>query len=266
MTPPVWHHEVPGAFNLRELGGYPVGRGEIAPGRVYRCDLLHRVDPAAATDWLQRRRITRLVDLRTVGEREGDGFVEARDGLDVVHLGLLDEVWSWRTERDEDRDDFLRDRTVEILDTFADRIGAVLGLIADAPDGVLFHCTAGKDRTGVVAASLLGMLGAERSVIIEDYAQSRTAMLGIVDWYRSRMDPPPEDPPDEAELTRLVERSASPATMAGVLDEIDRRHGGFVGWANDHGLDDTLPERLVDKLVVPRTAPRSGIIIDREGG
>ena len=164
-----WDGKVPGAFNLRDLGGNPVSGGTIAPGRVFRCDLLHRVDAELGARWLHQNDVRTLIDLRTLGEREGDGFMAASEHLDSLHRGLLDEVWSWEAENAAEDDWFLRDRTLEMYERFPDRIAQVLGDIAAAPANVLFHCTAGKDRTGFAAALILLALGVPRPVVMQDY-------------------------------------------------------------------------------------------------
>ena len=243
-----WAGGVPGAFNLRDLGGNEVEGGVIAAGRVYRCDLLHRVDAELGARWLREHGVGTLIDLRTVGEREGDGFMAASEHLDSLHRGLIDEVWSWEAENQASHEWFLRDRTIEMYERFPDRIATVLGDIAAAPANVLFHCTAGKDRTGVIASALLGVLGASRDVIVADYARSTDAMVGIIGWYRA-LDPDATHDPEREQ--KIIDRAASPATMAGVVDEIVGRHGSFAGWAADSGIDDDLISALREKLVVP---------------
>lgn len=261
-----WAGQVPGAFNLRDLGGNRVAHGVIARGRVYRCDLLHRVDAEMGAAWLRDHAVRTLIDLRTEGEREGDGFMAASEHLESLHRGLLDEVWSWTAENESSDEWFLRDRTLEMYERHGDRVVRVLEDIASAPSGVLFHCTAGKDRTGVVASALLGVLGADAETIVADYARSTDAMPGIIGWYRDLAlaerdadpnvgaDAPtePTDAEEAAELERrIVERAASPATMAGVVAGIEERYGSFAGWSIAHGADDSLAERLSLKLVVP---------------
>lgn len=238
---------VPGAFNLRDLGGNPVEGGVVATGRIFRSDLLHRVDPAAGASWLRDRGVRTLFDLRTAGERADDGFLAPSDDLDARHVGLLDEVWSWEAENAANDEWFLRDRTIDMYERHPDRIIGVLTEIAGAPAGVVFHCTAGKDRTGVIASALLGVLGASRDVIATDYARSRQAMSGLVGWYRSQAGAAPADSEQER---RILDRAATAQTMQGVVDEIVGRHGSFVGWASDVGLDDEVIATLRARLVV----------------
>ena len=242
--------EVPGAFNLRDLGGIEISGGVIAVGRVYRCDLLHRIDVDAAAQWLAERNVVTLIDLRTAQERIDDGHMPPSDSLDTLHLPLLDEVWSWEDEHAATDEWFLRDRTIEMYERHGDRIVAALTTIAESSAGspesaALFHCTAGKDRTGVVASALLGVLGADREAIVTDYANSTHAMEAIIAWYRAEnagAEPTPE--PDPERIERLMRRAASPTTMAGVIDHLDAHHGGFAGWAETAGLSPETLERL----------------------
>ena len=55
----------------------------------------------------------------------------------------------------------------------AKNMSEVLKVLAEAESGVLFHCTAGKDRTGVVSAIILMLCGVERETIVRDYVVSR---------------------------------------------------------------------------------------------
>ena len=245
---------VPGAFNLRELGGYRVERGTIRHGVLFRSDLLHRLDVDRAHRWLDERGVRVLVDLRTAGERDGDGFIEASSSLEARHRSLLDEVWSWRDEKDSGSEWFLRDRTIDMYVNHGDRIAVVLEDLASSSSAALFHCTAGKDRTGVVASALLGVLGAPRELIVADYARSTEAMVGIVGWYRDlalqQAAEAGEELPEFSEEAQreIVERAAAPETMSGVLDAIDERYGAFAAWAADAGIDESLVAALRAKF------------------
>lgn len=246
---------VPGAFNLRELGGYRVERGVIRPGVLYRSDLLHRLDVDRAHRWLDDRGVRVLVDLRTEGERSGDGFIETTDSLEARHRSLLDEVWSWRDEKDSGSEWFLRDRTVDMYVNHGDRIAVVLEDLVTSNGAALFHCTAGKDRTGVVSSALLGVLGASRELIVADYARSTEAMVGIVGWYRDlamkQAAASGEELPEFSEEAQreIVARAAAPETMHGVLDALIERFGSFDAWAADAGIDGSLVAALRAKFV-----------------
>ena len=95
---------------------------------------------------------------------------------------MLGEVWEPRQlAPDADAGEVLGELYVEMLDVGAPALAESLRLIA-RPGGLpaVFHCAAGKDRTGVLAALVLGLLGVDDDVIVEDYALSARAMDGLV--------------------------------------------------------------------------------------
>ena len=145
------------AFNVRDLGGLPTEDGRsIRRGLLYRGDGVHRL----AGDDLEKARTLALrtvVDLRTGGEIERGGrFPVEEYPVDWHHLPILERMWS---EDDlvatTGAVDFLCDRYVDMLRSGGPSIPASSSLAADGTP-MLFHCAAGKDRTGVVAAVLLG--------------------------------------------------------------------------------------------------------------
>jgi protein tyrosine/serine phosphatase len=82
--------------------------------------------------------------------------------------------------------EFLASRYLEMLDQGASSIISALDTIADADClPLVFHCSAGKDRTGVLAAVLLSVLGVSDDDIAADYALSRGAMRELADWVRT---------------------------------------------------------------------------------
>lgn len=240
---------VPGAFNFRDLGGVVVDDGVLAPGRVFRSDLLHRSDIEDAHAALARLGVGTVVDLRVLDERHADGALDGHDDLIVHHIPLLSEVWDWDDEVAAEEDTFLRDRSIEMFDHRGHQVAAVLRVFVTAPPGaVAFHCTAGKDRTGVVAAALLGVLGADVDDIVADYARSAEAMPAIAAWFREHSPAPALDPEVGERLRR---RAAMPETMRGVIEHLEERYGGFAGWATAAGLGVSEVAALRERFVVP---------------
>jgi protein-tyrosine phosphatase len=112
-------------------------------------------------------------------------------------------------------------------------------LVADEGP-VLFHCAAGKDRTGVVAAVVLGLLGVTPEVIADDYHVSASAMAAFVDWitleFPEALDAMTSQPPEYLE--------APADAMLAFLAEVDHRHGSMEGLARSLGVTDAVIERL----------------------
>jgi protein-tyrosine phosphatase len=239
-----------GVFNLRDLGGLPTRHGTTtASGRIYRADGLHRTD-AAGAEAVAGLGIRHLIDLRTLDERVEDGVFDHPE-IDATHIPLIERTWVWQEEFRNREGDLLLAGYLQIVTDNRDRLAEVLAAISTVDDTVVFHCTAGKDRTGVVAALLLALAGVDDDVIAADYARSAQAMVDMRAWYERNAAP---DAPSFAE--RMRERGmdpdlamklihAEPATMLAFLSELRRRAGSVetfvVEWL---GLDPGTVSRL----------------------
>jgi protein-tyrosine phosphatase len=167
-------------MNFRDLGGYPAAGGRVVrTGLVFRSDGLHALtegDCGVITGLGLRT----VFDLRRDRERERQPSVAHTDGLEATILAigdrgpvaqqpeLLDMVLSG--ELPEADDAFMVGEYVRMLDDHAADFGQLLGSLAE-PGALpaLFHCTAGKDRTGLAAALLLLGLGVDREIVLDDY-------------------------------------------------------------------------------------------------
>jgi protein tyrosine/serine phosphatase len=109
----------------------------------------------------------------------------------------------------------------------------------------VYHCAAGKDRTGVISAVLLGVLGVRDDVIVADYAATQENLDAIVErlleteGYQTMLAALPPDT-----------MHAEADTMVAFLEGIRARYGSMRGYARDAGLEDQTVERLVERLVV----------------
>jgi protein tyrosine/serine phosphatase len=162
-------------FNFRDLGGYPTSDGRtVAWRRLYRSGELGRM-AGEDQDRFTAIGIRTVVDLRRPVEIAKHGRVPVIDGVVYHHLHLLHPHWE-PTEilTEADRTAYLLARYGEMSSEGGEAIGAALRLVADAATAPLvFHCAAGKDRTGIVAALVLSLLGVNDQTIAADYAISQ---------------------------------------------------------------------------------------------
>lgn len=121
-----------------------------------------------------------------------------------------------------------------------------VGLVADGPAPVLVHCAAGKDRTGLVVALALRLVGVPRAAVLADFALTTDAMPEVL---RRLVATSPL--PAGADLSTLPPEyfTAPAAALEAVLDVWDDHEGGTGGWARAHGAPDDLVERLRGALV-----------------
>ena len=230
-------------FNLRDLGGYLGDGGRAIRWRtVLRGDGIHRLP---ATD-LTAMGIRTVLDLRTDAEIAERGRAEA-PGLHWYHLPVLKTIWEteWFTDG-MGPGRFLADRYLVMLDEGAESLATALRVLGN-PKAVpaVFHCAAGKDRTGVMASILLSLLGVDDDTIAADYHLSRAGMDRMVEFirrtYPDRYEVMADQPP--------VFLDAPAEAMALFLADVKGRWGSVEGYAASIGAGDDVAAALRANLL-----------------
>jgi protein-tyrosine phosphatase len=230
--------EMEGCFNFRDLGGYPAGDGRTVKWqRLFRADGLHRLTETDLNQ-LAELGLATVIDLRTGQELEEVGRISwAAPDLAYHHLPMLDVLPDRTTYPAWVDASYVADRYVGMLEKGADAMAEALVLLADpAAYPAVFHCSAGKDRTGLLAALVLGLLGVSDGNIISDYALSQQAMGRMLTWLRAER---PEIR-DQIEDSAAAIVAAEPDTMALFIERLRQRHGSFIGYAESLGVGATI--------------------------
>ncbi|KAF2262271.1 hypothetical protein CC78DRAFT_498673, partial [Lojkania enalia] len=166
---------IPGIINIRDIGFN--ASPSLRRGLIYRAGALHSIPASSAEILKNELGIKLIIDLRS--EREVVRFPDPEiEGVKYVYLT------STRVPSPIDLNDFVskggEDGYVkiykEILEIHQPSIRAALAWIRDEETPLLFHCTAGKDRTGVLAAVILGLVGSPKEAIAHDYALTRVGI------------------------------------------------------------------------------------------
>jgi len=244
-----------GSFNFRDLGGYPGRDGRPTRwGRLFRSDALHELTPADVA-LLGELGLRTVIDLRTERElhRSGRGPLEP-EPVDFHHLAVVQEGVRGTVTADTESvaapappGDDLAERYLWYLEVGRASLVQALGLLADAGRyPLVFHCAAGKDRTGVLAALVLELAGVDREVIVADYVLTAERLAFIMDRWRA-------DPEFAERMARIPASrfSVEAATMEGFLDGLAERHGGARAWALGAGVPEATLDRLVDEVLDP---------------
>ena len=238
--------------NLRDLAGTPVAGGTIAPGFALRSDDLATVTDADA-DALVVGGLSAVIDLRSREEVRltGRGPLFARD-VAYHHLPLMTSIGlaSAAAARPE-RLPSMHELYVSRFERAAGQLVAALAIMAYSSGATAFHCSAGKDRTGVLAAALLLALGADDDTVVADYVATYRNLPAIMDrlggylreaFVQAGFD---LDAFESDERQRVRDERA----MADTLATLRARHGDPLAPLRAGGLSDPLIEALRERAV-----------------
>ena len=244
-----------GCFNVRDVGGYETTSGDRVRWRsLVRADNLHRLTPGGRASLLGYG-VATVVDVRAPFELRIDPSPFER-GLGIpgaptyLNIPLLD-----REERDREVAAAVdAAKTVEamyelLLERCREQFGAVIRAIASASaGGVLVHCHAGKDRTGLVAALVLAVAGVERRSIARDYALSDGCLRPLYEAQLRKI----RDAEQRAAVKRQIYsplNAARPRTMLTTLAYLEERYGGAFGYLRAAGVEQRELDRLCARMV-----------------
>ncbi|MBU2982839.1 tyrosine-protein phosphatase [Lentibacter algarum] len=248
MNTPSRHIAVAGTHNIRDLGGYLTARGTMVPQRRFlRADCLHRLAPGG-TKRLINEGLSSVVDLRTAQETaSAPSFFEGLPEVDYVNIPLFDDLSPAALANVQAPGLHpLVPFYLTALDTRGAALRDILTHIARVESGaVLFNCTAGKDRTGIIAALLLGLAGVSDEDIIADYVLTEKMIPDLVAEFLSISR---DNGGDVESYATLLESPAD--TMAKMLAHIKSQHGTIQDYVMGLGIQPADLTRLTDRLSI----------------
>ena len=265
-----------GARNCRDLGGYPATGGRhVRPGALFRSDRLSTLTDDDL-DELGSRGIRTVVDFRAGPEIERDRSrlwpgVTSHISLPVGDtvdgdISMVDQIFEGRL-RSVSEDD-MAGLYLQMIGSYGELFAQLVAIAADVDHlPMLFHCTAGKDRSGIASALLLEALGVARETVLDDYCLTNELRS------HQRM---AELAPEFAKMGISIDDvgailSAPRGVMTAVLADLDVRFGdvgaaardslngnttdegpqsGVVGYLLAHGLDPAALEMLRANLLI----------------
>jgi protein-tyrosine phosphatase len=230
-----------GAYNFRDLGGLPTVDGRrTREGRLFRSDTLQELTDADVARLIDELGITFVIDLRQAFEavEEGRGPL-GRYPVCYANIPLVD-VDSPAGAPGE----ILVTQYLDHLESDPNLPVAVelLALVVRRP--TVLHCAGGKDRTGVVTALLLGILGVTEQAVVDDFLITAQNMDRIVERF-SRW------PRYHANMAKYPPETyrAEESTIRTFVREVNRRYGGAREWALGKGLSPDVIAQLEDALL-----------------
>ncbi|PFG41655.1 protein-tyrosine phosphatase [Isoptericola jiangsuensis] len=249
--------------NLRDLGGVPVAGGTVRPGVVLRADDLSTVDQGTA-DRLVADGLRAVVDLRSTFEvgLTGRGPLGREAAVTFHHVPFLADLADDGQTRPDpgsgwDQSTF-GPMYLRMVEGAAPQVVTALAIVAHSPGTVAFHCAAGQDRTGVLAAALLLALGAGTDDVVAEYARTGANSAAIQQRLAPVLAPLMAQlgVDLDAAARAAVRTEFSPEPMRWLVATLTERYGDPLAPLRAAGLTDGLVARLRERLVLaPDAAP-----------
>ncbi len=267
-APTVSAPTVTGALNFRDLGGIRTSDGRtVRNGMIYRSgELSHLTSPDF--DALAPLHIHYVFDLRTDAERAAapTHWTTAQPTLIPISVGFpateapsssMRRIFANGTGSDQVKDG-MKAITIQIALDGAPEIGTILHDLATGDEPAIIHCTAGKDRTGIVSAVLLRVLGVPQATVEADYLRSNDAVPAQMARLHAAAtttatnaaaaSPLAGLPPDSIKVLMGVD----PNYLSAAFAAIDTRYGSFDNYVSQGlKLSPSNIQSLRDKLLDP---------------
>jgi len=243
--------DLDGAFNFRDVGGYAIRPGvRVRWGSLYRSDALHHLS-AGDVEVLAGLGVDLVIDLRAPDEIAAVGRGALADGpFGYLNAPVIPSISGEALGAPPGNE--IGERYFWYLEVGRQAVVDAIEAVAEPGRGaVVFHCAAGKDRTGVLSALVLAMLDVGHDDIVADYMLTNRAMPAILDRLAA-------DPIHGASVAQVPvdRRSVRPEAMRGFLQLLDDKHGGARSWAHSAGVGPACIDALRARLEVT-SEPRS---------
>jgi protein-tyrosine phosphatase len=231
--------------NFRDLGGYPTASGATTKWRtLFRADGLHRLRAAADIEIVQTFGLKSVIDLRTKREQQEQGIFPLDDiEVDFHHVSIVDATWSdsKETPQIEDPVEFLVWGYRDLLEIGSEKFALAMKILSDQENvPAVFHCAAGKDRTGVLAALILSTVGVSDDIICADYGLTQRSIEKTISWAKLHY---PEMATRWTEINPVY-LAAEPQAMQVILNDLVSAHGSVINYVRSLGVSESEIQSL----------------------
>lgn len=265
--------EIEGVINFRDLGGYQSADGRtVSWGKVYRSAQLDRMSEQGAKD-MAALGIKTVVDLRfseetqryptmrtAVPEAEIFSWQDEFEGNSNEKSESIKRSWKQSLESNDPAQvrEAMRVNYPQKLYSHQAIYKKMLMRLSDRHTPLVFHCAAGKDRTGVAAALILSLLGVSNEVIIDDYLVTQGATESLLKSFHAGGATGPQGNSDFQHKLASYPRAlvqpvfdADLSYISTLMDYVNQQYGGFNQYASQIlNFDSSDVERLKHGLLV----------------
>lgn len=230
---------ISGLYNFRDLSGIDIDGGTVQPNTFFRSDAFYLIDEAGVKT-MQDLNITRVVDLRATFETTER--INKVSPIEEIHHPIFEREfipdWSKQVPK------LLYP---QIITERAHRIASAIELIADADGAAVVHCTAGKDRTGLVVGVALSAVGAKDDDVADNYALSQENLSG--EWLEKSLKVFERLGISISDHNKKVMVETPKWLMMDAMSFIRDKWGSSRNYLVDAGLSESKLDRLSEKLL-----------------
>jgi len=238
---------VTGTYNVRDLGGYRTTTGSQTKGHMMlRSGNLDKI-PISSQKQLIDYGIRTVIDIRDEWEAENypNVFVDSSQ-INYLNLPLIGDRLSndvrWRSETENYV--HLHELYIHYLEHCQIQIANIFTAIVQSKIATLFHCHAGKDRTGLMTALLLSAVGVANHDIAMDYSLSSQQIPHLIhEWRQYAI----KHGQDMEQFDRKV--ASKPETMLEMLNFIQNQYDNTVTYLHSCGISNTIVEQIQERFL-----------------
>lgn len=244
-----------GLYNARDLGGFPTRDGKTTRFGVFVRSEAPVELPETDVAYLRAYGITASMDFRGTGEAAARPS-DLREIMPYYHRPLFNEAAMAGSRPHPPKQIGWGAQYISMAEESREWARDVLTIAAENPGALLYHCTTGKDRTGLMTCYLLSIAGVARQDIAADYCVSAIYLEPVYERMRSgkmRLGPPPGDesgqkqPPMPQMDSSFFETPAS--AMLTLIDYLTDTYGGVVEYLSNIGVEASVMEAIRQKFV-----------------
>ncbi|MBB2497406.1 tyrosine-protein phosphatase [Aquipseudomonas ullengensis] len=258
-TPPPYTVSLQGTANFRDLGGYLTEGGQrVRTGMLYRADELSRLSATDQTHLLELG-IRQVVDFRSEAERQrapdqlpaSIRYIPIPVTVEATAVGDIQQRIFAPDNTAAAMSDFLQSAYRDFIVIYTPQYRQFMqGLLDGQEYPQVFHCTAGKDRTGMAAALVLTAIGVPRETILQDYLASNRLTTERVNQRVEAMVAHSGGQANREALTTLLQ--VQPVFLQATYTAIDQQYGSIDNYLTQGlGIGPAQRQILRQKLLEP---------------
>ena len=239
-----------GLYNARDLGGFPTRDGKVTRFGVFVRSEAPVDLPESDLDYLRNYGVTASMDFRSTGEsiaRPSD----LKTTMPYYHRPLFNEAAMAASAPKPPKMTDWGQQYISMAEEARDWAIDVLGIAATNPGALLYHCTTGKDRTGLMSCYLLSIAGVDIPDIAADYCVSQVYLEPVYEKMRNgmlKMGPPPGGEKSAPKMDEKFFQTPASAMLT-LTDYLTKTYGGVVEYLTYIGLPHETMDAIRKKFV-----------------